>query len=174
MPSGVEVRDGHHAVRVADDGHQFGKGALAGRVQNHVDTARSQCSKAIGQTRPVGDRYDAEPFEETPATCWTTPTTPPGSPLAPTGNLVLDLGSDKTFNTVNLKENIKVGQRTSGFAVDIWDGQSWREVGKAGTIGYRRILKLSESVTTSKVRLRITSSRALSPAIATVSLHNDQ
>ncbi|MEU4999095.1 hypothetical protein [Streptomyces sp. NPDC021622] len=42
------------------------------------------------------------------------------------------------------------------------------------TIGYRRILKLSESVTTSKVRLRITSSRARPPAIDTVSLHNDQ
>ena len=94
-------------------------------------------------------------------------------PTGTTGNLVLDLGSDKTFNTVNLKENIEVGQRTTGFAVNVWDGQSWKEAGKDTTFGYRRILKLSESVTTSKVRLRITSSRALPPAIATVSLHND-
>ncbi|MGP3991712.1 alpha-L-fucosidase [Streptomyces sp. 3N207] len=94
-------------------------------------------------------------------------------PTGTTGDLVLDLGSDRTFNTVNLKENIKVGQRTSGFAVDVWDGRSWKEAGSATTIGYRRILKLSESVTTSKIRLRITSSRALPPAIATLSLHND-
>ncbi|MFE0138419.1 alpha-L-fucosidase [Streptomyces sp. NPDC059037] len=105
-------------------------------------------------------------LDDTDDTAW--------QPTGTSGNLVLDLGSDKTFNTVNVKENIQVGQRTTGFAVDVWDGQSWKEAGKATTIGYRRILKLSESVTTSKVRLRITSSRALPPAIATVSLHNDQ
>lgn len=95
-------------------------------------------------------------------------------PTATTGGLVLDLGSAKTFNVVNLQENIQVGQRTSGFAVDIWNGTSWQQVSSGTTIGYRRLLKLSSPVTTNRVRLRITSSRALAPAIATFGLYDDR
>ncbi|WP_050514674.1 alpha-L-fucosidase [Streptomyces rimosus] len=95
-------------------------------------------------------------------------------PTGRTGSLVVDLGSKKTFTTVNLQENIQVGQRVSGFAVDVWDGSQWREAGKATTIGYRRLLQLPEPVTTQKVRLRITSSRALPPAIATLGLLDDR
>ncbi|MEO3765638.1 alpha-L-fucosidase [Streptomyces sp. B8F3] len=94
-------------------------------------------------------------------------------PTGTTGDLVLDLGSAKTFNVVNLQENIQVGQRVSSFAVDSWDGTSWKEVGDATTIGYRRLLKLDNPVTTNRIRLRITSSRALPPAISTLSLHQD-
>ncbi|MFE7393406.1 alpha-L-fucosidase [Streptomyces sp. NPDC057582] len=94
-------------------------------------------------------------------------------PTATTGNLVLNLHGAKTFNVVNLQENIQVGQRVSSFAVDAWVGDSWKEVGNGTTIGYRRLLKLPNPVTTTKLRLRITASRALPPAISTLSVHQD-
>ncbi|MFK4226315.1 alpha-L-fucosidase [Streptomyces sp. NPDC019890] len=94
-------------------------------------------------------------------------------PAKTTGGLVLDLGSAKTFNTVLLQENIQVGQRVSGFAVDAWNGSSWQQVTSATTIGYKRLLKLGTPVTTQKVRLRITGSRALPPAIANLRLYGD-
>ncbi|WP_406387322.1 discoidin domain-containing protein [Streptomyces sp. NBC_00887] len=94
-------------------------------------------------------------------------------PNGTTGNLVMDLGPAKTFNVVKLQENIQVGQRVSSFAFDVWDGNGWQEAGKATTIGYKRLLHLPNAVTTTKVRLRINTSRALSPAIATFSLHSD-
>lgn len=94
-------------------------------------------------------------------------------PTGTTGNLVLNLGRAKTFNVVNLQENIQVGQRVSSFAVDARVGDSWKEVGNATTIGYRRLLKLPNPVTTNKLRLRITASRALPPAISTFSVHQE-
>ncbi|MCX4671876.1 hypothetical protein OG453_35220 [Streptomyces sp. NBC_01381] len=42
----------------------------------------------------------------------------------------------------------------------VWNGSSWKEVGSGTTIGYRRLLKLSEPVTTNKVRLRISTTGA--------------
>ncbi|MFC5821031.1 alpha-L-fucosidase [Nonomuraea harbinensis] len=94
-------------------------------------------------------------------------------PAGTSGGLVLDLGSDKTFNVVNLQENIQVGQRVSSFAVDALEGTTWRQVTGATTIGYKRLLRLPAPVTTRKVRLRIISSRALPPAIATLGLYQD-
>lgn len=94
-------------------------------------------------------------------------------PTATTGGLVLDLGAAKTFNVVNLQENIQVGQRVQAFAVDAWDGATWQQIASATTIGYRRLLTLPSPVTATKVRLRITASRALPPAIATFALHQD-
>ncbi|HVK22769.1 MAG TPA: alpha-L-fucosidase, partial [Actinokineospora sp.] len=94
-------------------------------------------------------------------------------PTGTTGNLVVDFGSDKYFNVINLQENIQVGQRVANFAVDAWDGASWKQVSSATTIGYRRLLKLSTPVKASKIRLRITASRSLPPAIAGMTIHYD-
>ncbi|WP_344659691.1 RICIN domain-containing protein [Catenulispora subtropica] len=94
-------------------------------------------------------------------------------PTGTTGSLVLDLGAAKTFDVVALQEDIQIGQRVETFAVDIWNGSTWQQAASATTVGYKRLLQLSNPVTASKVRLRITGSRSLPPAIATVGLFYD-
>lgn len=88
-----------------------------------------------------------------------------------TGEIVLDFDQPILFNRVMLQENISVGQRVEGFAIDIWDGTDWQELTTATTIGYKRILRTA-NVTTERVRLRITDSRS-TPTIATFGLFND-
>ncbi len=69
-----------------------------------------------------------------------------------TAELELDLGAEKTFNIVRVRENIKLGHRVDEFAVDVWTGGQWNEFGKAVGIGAQRLLR-GQKMTTRKVRL---------------------
>jgi len=72
----------------------------------------------------------------------------------------LDLGAEKTFDVIRLREAIQLGQRVDGFAVDIWKSGAWLEIGSATSVGSCRLIRLQGPVTTSRVRLRVTSSEA--------------
>jgi alpha-L-fucosidase len=72
----------------------------------------------------------------------------------------LDLGGDKTFDLIRLREPIELGQRVEGFAVDAWQNGAWSEIATATTVGNCRLIRLSSPVTASKVRLRVTQSPA--------------
>jgi alpha-L-fucosidase len=76
-----------------------------------------------------------------------------------TPELILTLSGQKTFNIIQLRENIKLGQRIEGGAIDIMDAKgAWKEVGKATSIGSNRLIRLNKNVTAKKVRLRVTGS----------------
>ncbi len=64
------------------------------------------------------------------------------------------------FDMVQLRENIKLGQRIEGFAIDVWHEGKWHEAGQGTSIGANRILKLAGQHFTTKVRIRITKSAA--------------
>lgn len=70
--------------------------------------------------------------------------------------LELNLGARKTFNVIRLRENIKLGQRIDGVAIDVFEDGGWKEIATATSIGANRLIRLDENITTSKVRLRIT------------------
>ncbi|GAB4132724.1 MAG: hypothetical protein Kow0040_13900 [Thermogutta sp.] len=82
--------------------------------------------------------------------------------------LVLELRQVATFNVIRVREYLPLGQRVDAFAVDWWDGTDWQELTSATSIGNQRLLRTT-SVTTSKVRLRITKAAAC-PAISEVGL----
>lgn len=86
-----------------------------------------------------------------------------------TPELVLDLGSGKTFNVVDLREYLPLGQRIEAFAVDVWREGRWSEYATATSIGNRRLLR-GPRVTTAKVRLRITQA-PVAPALAEFGLY---
>ena len=69
-------------------------------------------------------------------------------------SLTFDLGRDKTFDNVMLREFIQEGQRVAGWSLEAWIDGSWREVIRRKTIGYKNI-KRFKAVTTAKVRLNI-------------------
>jgi alpha-L-fucosidase len=63
-----------------------------------------------------------------------------------------------TFDRALLEEQITQGQRVENFALEAWDGQAWKPIAEAGTIGYKRLLRFP-AVTTSRVRLTVLESR---------------
>jgi len=80
-----------------------------------------------------------------------------------------DLGAPKTFNVAMLQEYIKLGQRVEEFYIDAWAGTDWKPVARSTTIGYKRLLRF-ETVTSQKVRVRITQSRVC-PTLSNFSLY---
>jgi alpha-L-fucosidase len=69
-----------------------------------------------------------------------------------------DLGSPKTFNVAMIKEDIQQGQRIESFALDVWDGEDWREIARGTTVGWKKLLRFT-AVEATKVRVRFVSSR---------------
>lgn len=87
-----------------------------------------------------------------------------------TGELELTLPKPVTFDVVRIREQIRLGQRVTGFQIDVKLGNEWKTVDANGqTIGNQVLRKLAEPVTTNKIRVRITGSRAC-PCISEISL----
>ena len=82
---------------------------------------------------------------------------------------MLDLRKPTTFNVVNLREYLPLGQRVEAFALDQWKDGAWQEFGKATSIGNRRLVKVP-TITTDKVRVRITKA-PVCPALAEFGLY---
>ncbi len=81
-----------------------------------------------------------------------------------TPEVTLTFKAPVTFNVVRIREAIRLGQRVDDWAVDAWTDGAWKEIAKGTAIGACRLAR-TETVTTDKVRLRITKS-PVCPAIA--------
>jgi len=81
---------------------------------------------------------------------------------------VRDLGKPVTFTVVRVREYLPLGQRVDSFAIDYDKDGQWTKLAAATSIGNQRLLR-TPTVTTSKVRLRITEA-AVCPAISEVGL----
>lgn len=92
-----------------------------------------------------------------PATYWCT------DGAVTTATLEVDLGAPVTFNRAMVQEHIALGQRVSAYAIEVPDGDSWREVAAGTTIGHKRLDRFAD-VTASNVRLVIKEAKAC-PAI---------
>ena len=103
-------------------------------------------------TDGVQSSHWAPPNEQT--TCW----------------VEIDLESARSFNTIIIKEYLKLGQRVQSFVVEVWDGTQYREVTRGTTIGRKRILQFN-SQAASKVKLTITASKA-SPVLSSIELYD--
>ena len=86
-----------------------------------------------------------------------------------TPELVLAFSKPVTFNVVSLRECLPLGQRIEGFALDQFKDGQWVEFAKATSIGNLRLVR-GDSITTEKVRLRITQS-PVCPALAEFGLY---
>src|SRR6185369_3531157 len=85
-----------------------------------------------------------------------------------TPELIIDLGRERTFNVVRLREYLPLGQRVEAFALDSWTNDEWREFARGTSIGNCKLVR-GKSVTTTKVRLRITQA-PVCPAISELAL----
>ncbi len=89
-----------------------------------------------------------------------------------TPRIIFDFHNPVKFNLVRLRENIRLGQRIAGFAVDVWRDGSWSVFGEGASIGSGRILRSDSFATTLRVRLRITKS-PVCPALSEFGLFCD-
>jgi alpha-L-fucosidase len=83
-----------------------------------------------------------------------------------TASFEIELGSVQTVKYIVLQEYIKLGQRIKAFSVEVKQGNEWKPVAEATTIGYKRILKI-EPVDASAIRINIHDSKAC-PVISNV------
>lgn len=103
-----------------------------------------------------------------------------------TPSVEITLPRPATFDVVRLREQIRLGQRVEAFGVEAWVDGQWKTIvepgkhgegetrfelrgGKGHTIGNQVLRWLKEPVTTNRVRLSITRSRAV-PCISEFSL----
>lgn len=73
-----------------------------------------------------------------------------------TPEVVFEFEHPVTFSVIRLQENIQLGQRVEGFAVDQWNQGFWKTCAEGTSIGACRLYPIPEGLTTSRVRLRIT------------------
>ena len=74
-----------------------------------------------------------------------------------TPEVTLTLAAPATFNMIRLREDIRLGLRLDGVAVDAWIDGAWKEIATAKSIGSCRLWRVP-ATTTTKVRLRVTDS----------------
>ena len=83
--------------------------------------------------------------------------------------LELDLGTPKTFDVLELREDLKLGQRIAGFYVQVEVDGVWQEFGTGFTVGHKRLLRGS-LVEAQKVRVMITEAQSM-PVLTKISLY---
>jgi alpha-L-fucosidase len=85
-------------------------------------------------------------------------------------SLTIDLRKPAYFNRFLVQEFIRLGQRVKAFTVEAWVDGSWKELAKATTIGYKRILQFP-GVKATQVRFTITDSKSC-PVISNLGIYN--
>ena len=83
--------------------------------------------------------------------------------------LTFDFGTPTLFNRFLVQEQIRLGQRVKSFSVEASVDGGWKELAKATTIGYKRILRFP-AVEATKVRFNISDSKSC-PVISNIGIY---
>jgi alpha-L-fucosidase len=86
--------------------------------------------------------------------------------------VTVDFGKPVEFNVVRLRENIVLGQRVDGFAIDVWRDGSWQDFGKGTSIGSCRLVRSASMASATKLRMRVTEASAC-PALSELGVFAD-
>ncbi len=71
------------------------------------------------------------------------------------------LAGQRTIDFISLKETIEKGQIIESFMIEVGEGEGWKEVFRASTVGYQRFCRF-KAVRTNRVRIRVLKSRGIS------------
>ena len=86
--------------------------------------------------------------------------------------ITVDLPREVTFSVMRIREAIRFGQRIDAVAVDCFQDGDWRPLAAATSIGPRRLIRLEQPATASRLRLRVTQASA-SPALTEFALFRE-
>jgi alpha-L-fucosidase len=88
-----------------------------------------------------------------------------------TGSTVeLTLSEPTVFNTIDIREDIRFGQRVREASVAIRTGDAWSTIATVSSIGSRRLIRLPENVEATAIRLTVTDEIA-DPRIFSLAVH---
>ncbi len=128
---------------------------------NLVENTKSEATNVRGNSRKFGaDKV----IDDNKETYWTT------DDEVKTASLTIDFGKPTTFNRFMAQEYIRLGQRVKTFTVEAFVKGNWKELAKATTVGYKRILRFP-TVEATKLRFNITDSKAC-PVISNIGVYN--
>lgn len=128
---------------------------------NLVENTKVDASNTRGNAR----KFDAaKAIDNDKETYWAT------DDGVTTASLTIDFGKPVTFNRFLAQEYIRLGQRVKAFKVEALVNGDWKEIAKATTIGYKRILRVP-TVQASKLRFSVTDSKAC-PVISTIGVYD--
>lgn len=105
----------------------------------------------LAATHKSVDSNTLAALDNDPATFWT------GSASGAQATLQVDFTQPVTFDHAMMMERIDAGQHVRAYAVQAWDGGTWRTVAQASAIGHMKIDRFP-AVTAQRVRLVILSS----------------
>lgn len=83
--------------------------------------------------------------------------------------LVLTLPNPQTFNLLELREYLPLGQRIESVSVRAWQRGGWEKVGEATTVGNRCFIRLPR-ITTDKLRIEL--SAMACPTLSSIALYH--
>lgn len=155
MPNGlIHENDEKAALELA----QTVKEAFA---VNLAEKAKAKASNVRGNTKEFGAGKAIDGKKDT---YWAT------DDNVKTASLTIDFGKPTTFNRFMVQEYIRLGQRVKGFTVEAFVDGNWKELAKATTIGYKRILRFP-SVKATQLRFTITDSKSC-PVISNIGIYS--
>jgi len=85
-------------------------------------------------------------------------------------SLTLDFGKPTTFNRFMAQEYIRLGQRVKAFTIEGLIDGNWKELAKATTVGYKRILRFP-TVAATQLRFNINDAKCC-PVISNIGVYN--
>ena len=138
----------------------FGKAVKEAFTVNLAENANTEASNVRGNARKYGA---SKTIDNNKDSYWAT------DDSVKTASLTFDFDKPTTFNRFVAQEYIRLGQRVKSFNIEAFIDGNWKEVAKATTIGYKRILRFP-SVEASKVRFNITGSKAC-PVISNIGIY---
>lgn len=139
----------------------FAKAVSESFALNLAEKMKAEASNVRGNVRQFGAEMAIDGKKET---YWAT------DDNVNKASLTIDLGKETMFNRFLVQEYIRLGQRIKAFTVDALVDGNWKEIAKATTIGYKRILRFP-TVNSSKVRINITDSKSC-PLISNIGIYN--
>jgi alpha-L-fucosidase len=82
----------------------------------------------------------------------------------------IDLGEEKTFNVVELREHIPLGQRVEEFSLEAYHHGDWKEIARGTTIGAKYWVRTPRT-TASRIRVNILNSLG-GPVLSGISVYH--
>ena len=140
---------------------EFGKAVKESFAVNLAEKAKAEATNVRINAKEFGADKVIDGDKDT---YWTTDNS------VETATLIIDFGTPTLFNRFMVQEYIRLGQRVKAFTVEALVDGNWKEVAKATTIGYKRILRFP-GVEATKVRFSITGSKSC-PVISNIGIYN--
>lgn len=140
---------------------EFGQAVKESFAVNLAEKAKAEASNVRGD---AGKFNAAKALDDNTETYWAT------DDSVTTASLTIDFNKQTLFNRFLVQEYIRLGQRVKAFTVEALVEDQWKEVVKATTIGYKRIVRFP-SVEATKVRFTITGSKSC-PVISNIGISN--